>query len=193
MMLALAQVFILLIAAIAPGYAANVLNMDIAEFPIIFIAPAAVGTIVGAILIGNFMQHMNKNRMVTMGITLTGSAMIILPFCSKIAAKGFVQLLNPFLPKILMITNIHIVIILAFIVGIANALVFVPSNTILQEQTSDEVRGKVYGVMNTLVGLFSFLPVLLVGSLSDWLGITPVLIGIGLSLLMVSVSRIKLL
>jgi MFS family permease len=193
MMLALAQVFILLIAAIAPGYAANVLNMNIAEFPIIFIAPAAVGTIVGAIFIGNFLQHMNKNRMVTIGITLTGVAMLILPFCSKIAAKGIVQLLNPFLPKVLMITNIHIVILLAFIVGIANSLVFVPSNTILQEQTSDEVRGKVYGVMNTLVGLFSFLPVLLVGSLSDWLGITPVLIGIGLSLLIVSISRIKLL
>jgi MFS family permease len=191
-MLALAQVFILLIAAIAPGYAANVLNMDIATFPIIFIAPAAVGTIFGAILIGNFMQHMNKTRMVTMGIALTGVAMLILPFCSKIAAKGFVQLINPYLPKVLTITNIHIVILLAFFVGIANSLVFVPSNTILQEQTSDEVRGKVYGVMNTLVGLFSFLPVLIVGSLSDWLGITPVLIGIGVSLLLVAASRLKL-
>lgn len=193
LMLALAQVFILLIAAIAPGYAADVLKMNIAEFPIVFIAPAAVGTIVGAILIGNYMQKVDKNRMVTGGIFLTGIAMLILPFCSRIASKDIIQLLNLYLPKFLLITNIHIVILLAFIVGVANALVFVPSNTILQEQTSDEVRGKVYGVMNTLVGLFSFLPVLIVGSLSDWLGITPVLIGIGVTLLLIALTRRKVL
>lgn len=191
-MLALAQVFILLIAAIAPGYAADVLKMNVAEFPIIFIAPAAVGTIIGAILIGNFLQKAKKEKLVTIGITLTGIVMFIMPFCSKIAARDFVLTINPLLPKFLTITNIHLVILLAFIVGIANSLVFVPSNTILQEQTSDEFRGKVYGVMNTLVGLFSFLPVLIAGSLSDWIGITPVLIGIGVGLFVIAANRVRL-
>jgi len=98
--------------------------------------------------------------------------------------------MNMSLPHIIDITTEHLLVVLAFILGLANAFVFVPSNTILQEETSDELRGKIYGVLNALVGLFSLLPILLVGSLSDIIGVDKVIIGIGVVLVSLGLSRL---
>lgn len=192
LLLVLSQVFVLVLAAITPGYAADVLKMDVAQFPIFFIAPAAVGTIIGAIILGNFFHEVKKHILVTSGIFLAGISLIIMPFASRIASREFVQTLNNFLPQTVAVNNLHILIFLALLIGIANALIFVPSNTLLQEKTAEALRGKVYGVMNTLVGAFSFFPILIVGSLADHIGIVKVIIGIGISLLILAITRIAI-
>jgi MFS family permease len=118
--------------------------------------------------------------------------MIVLPYGNRIASRQFITTLNEYLPKILKISNIDLIIMLALLLGIANAFVFVPSNTILQEKTSDEMRGKIYGVLNSVVGIFSFVPILAVGSFSDMLGVGRVLVGIGCSLLIIAIMKIFL-
>ena len=102
------------------------------------------------------------------------------------------QTINSFLPPHVEITTLHLLIVLAFILGLANAFVFIPANTILQEKTADAVRGKIYGVLNTAIGLCSLLPIIIVGSLSDLIGVGRVIIGIGLILLVIGVSRVVL-
>jgi MFS family permease len=87
-----------------------------------------------------------------------------------------------YLPKILNITILHIMVVLAFILGIAIALIFVPSNTLIQEKTSDDLRGKIYGTLNSVVSLCSILPVVVVGSLADIFGVGIVLTSVGLSI-----------
>ena len=79
---------------------------------------------------------------------------------------------------------------LAFIMGLATAFVFVPANTILQEETSDEIRGKIYGILNSLIGVLSFAPVILVGSLADIVGVKEVITAIGLTVLIIAFVRI---
>ena len=85
---------------------------------------------------------------------------------------------------------VHIMVVLAFILGIATSLVFVPANTVLQEETSDESRGKVYGVLNTLIGVMSIIPVIVVGGLSDLIGVKVVITGMGIVVLIIAVIRI---
>jgi hypothetical protein len=53
----------------------------------------------------------------------------------------------------------------------------------LQEKTTDEIRGKVYGFLNTFIGILSLIPIILVGGLSDLIGVSAVITGIGISLL----------
>lgn len=191
-LLAMSQILILIIASIAPGYATEVLHIRVEQFPLLVVAPATVGIIVGAFIIANALQKIEKDHVVNVGILLSSVIMIVMPYGSKIASREFVTTLNQILPKLLHITNIDIIIFLAFILGVANALVFIPSNTILQEQTTDEMRGKIYGVLNTLVGIFSFIPIIAVGSFSDLIGVSRVLVGIGVSLFMVAVLKIIL-
>ncbi|MBI3070344.1 MAG: hypothetical protein HYY87_03515 [Candidatus Levybacteria bacterium] len=128
--------------------------------------------------------------MTSAGIFLSGVTLLILPYGSQVTSRGFITALNTYLPAILSINILHIMVFLAFVLGIANALIFVPSHTILQEETSDEVRGKIYGVLNTMVGLFSLFPIILVGGLADLFGVGTVLTGIGAGILALFMFRL---
>ncbi len=189
-LLALAQILILVIAAVIPGFANQVLGMKVEEFPVIFVTPAALGMILGGIFLVNVFHHYSRNKMVIVGLFLSGVSMMVLPFASAISSHDFVKVVNSLIPHFLTITNIHILIFLAFVLGVANALVFVPSNTILQEQTADEFRGKIYGGLNSIVGIFSLVPIIAVGGLSDLIGVGRVIIGIGISLVMLGIVRV---
>jgi MFS family permease len=81
-------------------------------------------------------------------------------------------------------------VVLAFILGFATSLVFIPANTVLQEETSDESRGKVYGVLNTLIGIMSIIPVVVVGGLADLIGVKVVIIGTGIVVLIIAAARV---
>ena len=53
-----------------------------------------------------------------------------------------------------------VVVVLAFIAGVCYAFVAVPAQTSLQEELPSDVRGRVFGVLNMLVSLASFLPII---------------------------------
>jgi MFS family permease len=65
---------------------------------------------------------------------------------------------------------------IAFVAGVAYAAVAIPAQTELQEEIPEEVRGRVFGILNTLVSVASFLPIIIVGPVSDTLGTAPVLL-----------------
>lgn len=189
-LIALSQILILILATIAPGYANQVLGISVEEFPLLFVAPAAVGTVLGAIIVANVFHSHPKERVINLGLFVSGLAMLCLPFGSKVASRDFVQTINSYLPHVFDITILHIIVLLAFLIGIANALVFVPANTLIQEKTTEEFRGKIYGLLNALVGVVALLPILLVGSLSDIIGVSWVIGGIGICLLLFGIVRV---
>lgn len=189
LLLVLFQMLILIIAVIGPGFAEHVLKIHINDFPFLFVAPAAIGMIIGGIVLGNYFHNSSKKNIVNLGIFLSSIAIFILPYTLIIEKSEFIKLINKLLPSVLDLNLHRILILLTFVIGVANSLVFVPSNTLLQEGTSDEIRGKVYGAINALVGIFSLLPIILVGGLSDIFGVSQVLIGIALILFMFGLLR----
>lgn len=191
-LLSLSQILILILATIAPGYSSQILGIPVEQFPIIFVTPAALGMVIGAVVLVNFFHNHPKEKIITTGIFLSGIAMLLLPYGSKVASRDFVHVINSYLPHTFSITIIHIMVVLAFILGVANSFVFVPANTNLQEKTSDELRGKIYGFLNTFIGLLSLLPIILVGGLSDLIGVGDVITGIGVSLLLLGFINMSL-
>jgi MFS family permease len=65
---------------------------------------------------------------------------------------------------------------MAFLAGIAYGIVAISSQTQLQEDLPEEVRGRVFGVLNMLVSVGSFLPIIIVGPISDLVGTTAVIL-----------------
>lgn len=189
-LLTLAQVIILTLAVIGPGYAQHILKIRVEDFPFLFVTPAIIGMALAAVVLGSFLHNVSKEKITKIGLVLLGFSILLLPYGSRVESRAIVQAINLYLPYFLKINIFHIMIVLAFIMGIANAFIFVPANTILQEETSDEFRGKVYGALSTLVGLFSLLPIILVGSLADLIGIKGVLTGIGIIVLGIAGFRI---
>lgn len=183
-LITLSQTLILVLAVLGPGFARQVLEIEINDLPLLFIAPAALGMVLGAVFIGNFLHNCSKRSMAKAGVLIGGISILLLPYGSK----------HSFLTDFFDFNALHIVILLAFILGIANALIFVPSNTVLQERTSDKIRGKIYGVLNALAGGFSLLPIILVGKLADIIGVSSVLTGIGAVLIFIgAILKLKLI
>ncbi len=189
-LLTLSQILILVLAVVGPGYARHILHIRVNEFPLIFVTPVTLGMVLGALFIGNYFHNRSRDKMATWGVFLTGVSLLLFPYGSKVASREFVHVINQHLPHLLKINILHIVVVLAFIFGIAMALIFVPSNTIIQEETSDESRGKVYGALNGLVGLFSLFPIILVGSFADVFGVGSVLTGVGVIVIIIWISRL---
>lgn len=183
------QTLILVIAAIGPGYARDILRIRVEEFSVLFVVPAVFGMGIGAVLVGNFLHTKPKHFITKIGLVILGLAILIFPYGSRVASRDFVQALNTYLPQMFVINNIHVMMFLAVVLGFAFALVFIPSNTIIQEETTDEFRGKVYGALNTMVGAFSIIPVLAVGSLADIFGVGKVLTSIGIIVLVIALAR----
>jgi MFS family permease len=188
-LLTLLQTLILVIAAIGPGYATEILHIQVEKFPILFVTPAMVGMALGAIIIGNFLHKHSKIMLAKIGLLITGIVVLFFPYGSVLTSREFIQTLNQHLPEVVHITNIHVMFVMAVLIGFAFSLIFVPSNTILQEETTDEQRGKIYGSLNTLVGLVSIFPVLGAGLLADLIGVSKVITLIGLSIIAISLLR----
>lgn len=189
-LLTLLQTLILIIAVIGPGYAENILHIEVEKFPILFVTPAVIGMSIGAVLIGNFWHKKSKQTLAKIGLLIIGFVILLFPYGYLVTSREFVQKINSLVPVFLHITDIHIMVTLAVIVGFAFSLVFVPSNTLIQEETTDKQRGKIYGSLNTLVGIVSIIPVLGVGALADFIGISRVITLIGMSVIAVALLRI---
>ena len=80
-----------------------------------------------------------------------------------------------------------VVVFIALLAGIAYAFVAIPAQTQLQEDIPEEGRGRVFGILNMLVSVSSFLPIIIVGPVSDVFGTTAVLLGVAIA---ISVSGI---
>ena len=60
--------------------------------------------------------------------------------------------------------------------GVCYAFVAVPAQTSLQEELPPDVRGRVFGVLNMLVSLASFVPIIIVGPLADFVSAAAVIV-----------------
>jgi len=189
-LLIVAQILIMVISVIGPGFAKHILGVTIEQFPILFVTPAAIGMAFGAFIVTNFLHRFSRHKSATLGLFICALALFLMPFGSKVASKDFIHVLNYYLPHFLQVTILHIMVVLAFVLGISNALIFVPSNTLIQEQTSDEMRGKIYGALNSTASLISILPVILVGSLADVFGVGTVLIILGSIVFILAIVRL---
>ena len=57
----------------------------------------------------------------------------------------------------------------------------------IQEETTDEQRGKIYGALNTFIGIISIIPVISVGLIADFYGAGKVLSMLGIAIIFFAV------
>lgn len=187
LMLTIAQAVIFMFAVLAPGYVTTILKAPLESLSVILIAPAGLGLGLGAFILGSIGKKFKHKWVSAVGFMVVGIVFILLPFASRVASYGFIQNLNYYLPQIIHINILHIIVVLAFIIGFAISLVFIPSNATIQIETSEAMRGRMYGLLSSLVGAVSFLPVVLAGGLADLLGVGVVITGVGVLMIILSI------
>ena len=179
LLLTIAQGVVFLFAVLAPGYVRDILGVQIENVSWIFILPAAVGIGIGVFLISSIGKRYQFHWLSSLGFIIAGITFILLPFGSKVTSYKIVSVVNSYLPHLFNITILHIIVVMAVIIGFAISLVFVPCNATIQIETHEKMRGRVYGFLNALIGGVSFLPVVLAGGLADIFGVSMVITGVG--------------
>lgn len=169
-LLTFSQALISTLAILAPGFADKVLTIELTDASVIVMGPAALGLIVGAFLIGMYGNKFLKGTLILIGIILSGTTLLIL---------SVVSLLNG--------EVIPLVMMLLFILGFCNSLINIPTSTILQQETKENLRGRIYGVLTALIGGVSILPVIFSGILADNVGIIRTLLIIGFFVLVIGI------
>ena len=86
--------------------------------------------------------------------------------------------------------NIGLTLFLCGLLGVGAALLAIPAQTTIQEDTPEDQRGKVFGLQNNLINIALSLPLVLAGTLVGRYGLLPVLWGLaGIALAAAVVER----
>lgn len=121
------------------------------------LAAGGVGMAIGAVLVGQFGQRFSRAQLSLYGSLGMG--------ISLAAVSCFTHSLFPTLP-------------LLVFVGAFAAIAGVPMQTAIQEETPEEMRGKVFGLQNNAINIALSLPLALAGMAETWLGLQAVFLGL---------------
>jgi MFS family permease len=163
--LAITASLIGVLGVLGPDFAVNVLGLSEQDF-VVIVLPLGAGLVVGILTLNVYGKYAPRRRLIEGGLIALGIALTILGLAQK------VQFIKDGTGALSLLT---VVMAVAFVAGLAYAFVAVPAQTQLQEELPSEVRGRVFGVLNMLVSLASFLPIVIVGPVADLIG-TPAVI-----------------
>ena len=164
--IALTNTLVAIAGALAPGFVREVLRLGERNV-VVLVGPAGLGVVIGLGILNFVSSRIGRPHAIGAGLIVTSAALVSLaaarPFADVFAESrlgGQLGGLGAALP--------------AFVFGGAYSFITVPAMTLLQEELPDDIRGRVFGLLNTLVPIFSFLPLIIVGPMADLWGIAPV-------------------
>ena len=171
--LVIAQGMLAVIMALAPALAEALLGVSIENSSHYLIIPAGLGLIVGVVGVEWLARRIGRTRIIAWGMVIAAIGLMLVGAIGRLHANigGHIWLDSD--------QTGQIVAVAVFGLGVVNAMFSVAAQTILQENTSESSRGKVFGALGMLINVAATLPVLLVGVLADLTSPTRVLMVIG--------------
>ena len=158
------SILLLVVGELAGPYVQNVLHLPVANISLIF-APAGIGLVLGGVLMPRLTRLLGKIRTIALGSVCTAAALILLPL-----GRFVIVHVSFFVPWLLFFIGA-----MAFILGVALDMVNIPAQTVMQEHTPEDVRGRVFAFQSTLYNAGSIPVILFAGLIADTLGIETVM------------------
>jgi MFS family permease len=163
------------LGVIGPNFARDALGLEPKDF-VVIVLPLGFGIVMGILVLNNYGQLFPRRRLIEGGLVTLGVLLALLAGAGPLArllqraetATGLGSLAD-------FTSLLAIVVLVALLAGVAYAFVAIPSQTQLQEDIPEEARGRVFGILNMLVSISSFAPIIIVGPVSDLFGNTAVL------------------
>ncbi|HSM37753.1 MAG TPA: MFS transporter [Candidatus Limnocylindrales bacterium] len=172
--LGIAASLIGVLGAIGPGFATDILGLTPEDFFFIM-GPAGLGAVMGILFLNAYGKSFPRRLVIDIGLVAMGITLVALAVIKPIT--GFlspaVQPIEQSLPVALspVISLIAVVVVIAVTAGVEYSFVAIPSQTALQEELPVGVRGRIFGILNTLLSVASFLPVIAAPVAADVLNI----------------------
>jgi hypothetical protein len=176
--LGIAASLIGVLGVLGPSFATTNLGLAPKDF-VVIVLPLGAGVVTGVLFLNSYARIFPRRRLIETGLVSLGILLLLLAIAGPIAtAIRDLQAQANLAPSV-NVSLLSLVIVIAFLAGVAYAVVAIPSQTQLQEDIPEEVRGRVFGVLNMLVSIASFVPIIIVGPISDAVGSTTVIVVCG--------------
>jgi MFS family permease len=164
------------LGVLGPDFATEALGLDPQDF-VVVVLPLGFGIVTGVLILNGIRTLVPRRRLMEGGLVALGVLLALLSIAGPVSrllqqatdpASGIVDLST-------LTSLLSVVVAIGFLAGVAYGFVAIPAQTQLQEDLPEVVRGRVFGVLNMLVSVASFVPIIIVGPLSDFLN-TPLII-----------------
>jgi len=172
--LGIASSLIGVMGALGPGFATQILRLRAEDFFFIM-GPAGLGAVIGILFLNGYGRSIPRRLLIDVGLVAMGITLMAIAAVKPVSeiVSPAVRPLESNLPELLspFVSVIAVVVVIAVSAGLEYAFVAIPSQTALQEDLPGDVRGRIFGILNTLLSVASFLPVLLAPAAADILNI----------------------
>jgi len=168
----IAILVLFMLFSLAPAYVSKVLGIA-AQDTYVILGPATGGAILSAILLGQFLRHLDRSRVLAGSLLANGLTLLALASVPS-AMDRFPDL---------QVHNRITGATFSFLLGVEFGAILIPAVTYLMEATSDQIRGRIFALLYMVINGVSALPVLIAAALADTIGTAQVLGGLGVLLL----------
>lgn len=172
--LTLSSTLVLVFAILIPRFMQDTLEVDADNAAFVF-APTGVGALLGMRFIPWLARRVGKVRVVTIG--LAGIALCITALALVEPLAALLENSGALDPEGVAGLGLLVTLTMffAFPLGFSYALLNAPAQTVLHERAPAEMRGRIFTTQIVSANFFSLLPLLLIGAITDLVGISWVL------------------
>jgi MFS family permease len=187
--LAITASLIGVLGVLGPAFAEETLGLKAEDFAVV-VLPLGFGIVTGILLLNSYGHYFVRRRVIETSLIALGILLAALSAAGPIS-RLLQRADQPGGVDLSAVTSLlAVVVVIAFFAGIAYGLVAIPSQTALQEDLPEDVRGRVFGVLGMLVSVASFLPIIIVGPISDTVGTTAVIFTLAVAVAVIGVISI---
>ncbi len=120
----------------------------------VLLAMSGVGLALGALAVAQLGHGLSRRRLAAAGLGTIAFSLVLLG-----QVRG----------------NLVITLVLCGVLGVGAAMLAIPAQTTIQEDTPESLRGKVFGLQNNMINIALSLPLVLAGAVVSRYGLLPVL------------------
>lgn len=158
--LSFAGVLLLVIGELATPLVTNLLHLPATSMAFVF-APAGVGLVLSSVFMPRITKSLGRSRTIFAGCMALALMIVLLPLSTLLAqhmqSRG------------VQVNSLQVIVvgIIMFLAGIAINFINIPSNTAMQEQTPEWIKGRVLALQLVIYNAISIPIVLLLGGIAD--------------------------
>jgi len=167
--LTLASTTFLLVATLGPDFVTSVVGLDKEDIGYI-VAPAGFGILIGVLVVPRVVRRIGRDWLIDLSLAVGGLMMVLMA-----TTRAIVDLLAPDGEATVWLVTL-LTGTFAFLLGICNAFILVPSQTMLQERSNEFVRARVYATFFTISNTVAFIPIFFAAAAADLFGVVRVLL-----------------
>jgi predicted MFS family arabinose efflux permease len=181
--LTLSATTFLMIASLGPDFMSSVIGLSTEDIGYI-VAPAGLGVALGVMLVPRLLRRYAREDVIDWAVLLAGVSLFLL------ATSRY--LLERLLPGIEVSVALETAVVgfFAALLGACDASIIVPSQTILQERSHENIRARVFATFFTISNTVAFIPIFFAAAAADVFGVVQVLIVVAALLFSVGVGSL---